>query len=190
MLVNSLDSDQTIDLAHADYCWINEEGVLEKEHVEVDVNELYKRNSVGPCFLYRRKVQELLNGYREEYFLAEDYDFWLRAFTSFDFTRIKKVLYQYRNHEGSLTSTRRDDIWQVKHRVMIDDIAVINKFTSKGKIHFIRSITKWCIAYSQLKTYPRFQLMLIRLSFVEGLKVLFSGLNIIKFLLGYFIGNK
>jgi hypothetical protein len=63
-------------------------------------------NVVGPCFLYRARVQEQLRRYAEDLFLAEDYDFWLRASCHFRFARLSQNLYNYRVHSGSLTAKR------------------------------------------------------------------------------------
>jgi glycosyltransferase involved in cell wall biosynthesis len=61
-------------------------------------------NCVGPCFLYRRRVQDALGGYAEDMFLVEDYDFWLRASHSFRLKPYHKDLFYYRRHERSLSS--------------------------------------------------------------------------------------
>lgn len=60
-------------------------------------------NTVQASFLYKRKVFELLNGYRD-LFLVEDYDFWLRASMQFSIKYYKENLYYFRQHESSLTS--------------------------------------------------------------------------------------
>ena len=69
--------------------------------------ELAVTNCVGACFLYRRSVHQLLNGYREDLFLAEDYDFWLRAYLDFRLEPLDELLYFYRKHSGSLTELRK-----------------------------------------------------------------------------------
>lgn len=76
-------------------------------HVEPDA-ELW--NWVGACFLYRREVHEKLHGYDETLFLAEDFDFWVRALRYFKYKQIKQCLYQYRMHGHSLTATRELEI--------------------------------------------------------------------------------
>ena len=67
-------------------------------------------NYVGACFLYTRKVYETIGDYNPERFLVEDYDYWLRVFAKFDVSNIQEVLYQYRWHAGTLTSTEKKDI--------------------------------------------------------------------------------
>jgi glycosyltransferase involved in cell wall biosynthesis len=65
-------------------------------------------NCVGACFLFRRMVFEQLGGYQERLFLAEDYDFWLRASNKFTFRMSQEILYSYRL-EGGL-SQRQDEV--------------------------------------------------------------------------------
>jgi GT2 family glycosyltransferase len=65
--------------------------------------DLAVTNCVGACFLYRRKVAEALGGYSEDLYLAEDYDFWLRASTQFRLQPLDELLYFYRIHSESLT---------------------------------------------------------------------------------------
>ncbi|HID78548.1 MAG TPA: glycosyltransferase [Planctomycetaceae bacterium] len=64
-------------------------------------------NCVGGCFLYRRRVAEGLGGYCEELYLAEDYDFWLRASLQFRLQPLDDLLYYYRHHSRSLTTRYR-----------------------------------------------------------------------------------
>jgi glycosyltransferase involved in cell wall biosynthesis len=71
---------------------------------------LAEYNCVGACFLYRRRVHEALDGYDESLFLAEDYDFWLRAYLRFRLEPLDQPLYYYREHAGSLTALRRREI--------------------------------------------------------------------------------
>jgi GT2 family glycosyltransferase len=60
---------------------------------------------LGACFLYRRAVYETLGGYDAELFLAEDYEYWLRAYRQFELAPLHKVLYEYRWHNESLTKS-------------------------------------------------------------------------------------
>lgn len=61
-------------------------------------------NIVGACFLYRREVHKRLCGFKENLFLIEDYDFWLRSWlNNFSFVHTDDVLYTYRRHDKSLS---------------------------------------------------------------------------------------
>lgn len=91
------------DVVYADYLNINDQGEsLNRMKLEA-VSSVLFHNPVGACFLYKRTVFEKLGGFDESLFRLEDYDFWLRASTQFRFSHFPKVLYQYRQHRGSLT---------------------------------------------------------------------------------------
>jgi glycosyltransferase involved in cell wall biosynthesis len=93
-----------IDGVYADYLRF---GTQAERRVRVGPTAaLALRNNVGACFLYRRDVHEELGGFDESLFLAEDYDFWLRAMSRFRFVALHEVLYRYRDHDGSLTARR------------------------------------------------------------------------------------
>ena len=82
--------------------------------------ELAVTNCVGACFLYRRTVHDTLGGYREDLFLAEDYDFWLRAFLDFHLEPLDELLYFYRKHSGSLTEQRTAEIARATEKAIED----------------------------------------------------------------------
>jgi hypothetical protein len=62
------------------------------------------QNCVGACFLYSRQVMEMVGEYDTEARLAEDYDYWARAYKRFKMRRLDAVLYDYRFHGGNLTA--------------------------------------------------------------------------------------
>jgi len=64
--------------------------------------------TLGAAFLYRRAVFETLSGYNERLHGAEDYDFWIRASSSFRIAHLsleEEPLYVYRLHEHSISNT-------------------------------------------------------------------------------------
>lgn len=65
-------------------------------------------NVVGACFLYTREVYETIGDYDTELFLVEDWDYWQRVMAKFPFYAITQVLYDYRWHSASLTSTKNN----------------------------------------------------------------------------------
>lgn len=72
--------------------------------------QLPLRNCVGASFMYRSSVAQKAGEYREDLFLVEDYEYWIRLLSYTKFAHIPKVLYQYRIHSQSLTSTRQKEI--------------------------------------------------------------------------------
>lgn len=73
-------------------------------------NLLIRKNVVGASFLYKKDIHVTLSGYNTSLFLVEDYDFWLRAAEQYVFCRLDKVLFDYRVHDKSLTSSRKKEI--------------------------------------------------------------------------------
>jgi glycosyltransferase involved in cell wall biosynthesis len=62
---------------------------------------------VFASFMYRRAVYEKIGDYEDSLFLAEDYDYWLRAFRWFQALALHEDLYFYRRHPKSLSSVYR-----------------------------------------------------------------------------------
>lgn len=67
-------------------------------------------NYVGACFMYTRKAYEAVGEYDTTAFLVEDYDYWLRILSKYEFGFINEKLYGYRLHDDSLTGSRQKDI--------------------------------------------------------------------------------
>lgn len=109
-MVNQLENCNA-DIVYANYHTINNSGeIVGKRMVGLRKNVLLD-NVVKACFLYKKEVQDKLNGYNPELFLVEDYDFWIRAaYNDFKFSPINELLYNYRFHENSLTESRRTEI--------------------------------------------------------------------------------
>ncbi|MEG2782928.1 MAG: glycosyltransferase [Lachnospiraceae bacterium] len=100
--------EEGYDVVWADFAIIDEKGKrLKKTRVSgYPPKDLLFHDIVGACFLYRKEVQEVLEGYTEDEFLVEDYDFWLRAYLKgFRFACVEQILYRYRLHSKSLTGT-------------------------------------------------------------------------------------
>lgn len=102
-----LKSHPTVDVVYTDYTLIDETGQALRSVAAQERDWLLRGNYVGPCFLYRREVQEKVGDYAEDLFLAEDYEFWLRASMFFEMRPLHEDLYLYRLHSASLTTTMR-----------------------------------------------------------------------------------
>ena len=63
-------------------------------------------NVVGACFLFTREAWHMTGQYDESLFLVEDFDYWQRMMALGDAVVIDEVLYDYRMHGNSLTSTK------------------------------------------------------------------------------------
>jgi glycosyltransferase involved in cell wall biosynthesis len=108
------------DVLYADYAVIDEHGaeVTPTSSQTAPIEQILDSNVVGPCFLYIRDVHLELRGYAEDLYLAEDYDFWLRASCKFRFKWLRQNLYLYRVHPNSLTATRAAEIRYAAERCL------------------------------------------------------------------------
>lgn len=97
-------NDNEADIAYSNVYMINNEGTRLREVNFLNIENIIFGNHVGSCFLYKKAVFKKNNGYNENLFLVEDYDFWLRAAVHSKYTHVKKMLYNYRKHENSLTN--------------------------------------------------------------------------------------
>jgi glycosyltransferase involved in cell wall biosynthesis len=91
-------------IVYTDFDLIDDNGLVLKRRNLSQPEYLINGNCVGASFLYKREVYETLKGYNEDLFLVEDYDFWLRALTTFKFNYVSESLYYYRSHGDSLSS--------------------------------------------------------------------------------------
>lgn len=93
-----------VDFVYANFDQIDKQDNVTRRFKFEKPEELIWRNVVGACFLYTPKVYHQNKGYREDLFMVEDYDFWLRAFMQHRFKHINTTLYMYRKHSNSLTN--------------------------------------------------------------------------------------
>lgn len=102
-MVALLQINKKIDFVYANYYVINGDGaVLQSVSVGPSKN-LKEENCIGPCFLYRRKIYEVVGEYNPNAFLAEDYEYWIRVFKRFRMQKLEKFVYWHRLHSQSLT---------------------------------------------------------------------------------------
>jgi glycosyltransferase involved in cell wall biosynthesis len=113
LMVALLQMDKKTDFVYANYYVINGDGaVLQSVSVGPSKN-LKEYNCIGPCFLYRRKIYEVLGEYNPDAFLAEDYEYWIRVFKRFRMQKLDKFIYWHRLHPQSLTGQHASE---AKHR--------------------------------------------------------------------------
>jgi glycosyltransferase involved in cell wall biosynthesis len=126
-MVAYLDGHPKVDIVYTDYTRIDRNGEELGKVVVGEPDTLVSGNCVGACFLYRREVHHCLKGYTESFFLAEDYEFWLRAFCRFRLQPMHEDLYLYRLHPRSLTDRNARHIDQVVMRALEANLGPILK---------------------------------------------------------------
>ncbi|HEV7367079.1 MAG TPA: glycosyltransferase [Gemmatimonadales bacterium] len=104
-LAEFLERNPSAGLVYADCVVIDENGRYVRDFPAESPSKLAYFNAVGGCFMYRKSVYQAVGPYDGGMFLAEDYDYWLRVYRQFDIAHLRQVLYQFRVHSRSLTST-------------------------------------------------------------------------------------
>lgn len=99
-----------VGVVYCDFSKIDEHGQLLGAESAAPPETLAIENCIRCCFLYRKWVAGLVGEYSESLFLAEDYDFWLRASLVTRLAPLPENLYLYRFHPATLTATRREAI--------------------------------------------------------------------------------
>lgn len=101
-----LEEQPEVGFVYTDYRKVDTDGRFLSRFRASAPEALPDGNCVGHCFLYRRTVMEAVGEYDEEYYTAEDYEYWLRVSLRFRMVVLPEPLYSYRSHDGSLTETR------------------------------------------------------------------------------------
>lgn len=110
-MVNYLDCYSNEYMVCAGINIISENGDFIRSGQAYDNVLMMSGNCVGACFMYKKKVLLDIGGYDPDYFLVEDYEYWLRILTEYgNIGYIDEILYNYRSHGDSLTVTRRKDV--------------------------------------------------------------------------------
>lgn len=164
-MVSFLEQHREFSVVYADYQVIDENGTSLNRFSVPPPEELVLCNAIGACFLYRRAVHDLLNGYDESRFLVEDYDFWLRASQRFRIAPpLHTVLYDYRIHGKTLTARRGYEIqnalilllarhlpamgWVGRRKVAegyawLGDASTSNGLSNWGWFYYFMAALKW-----------------------------------------------
>lgn len=96
-------------------------------------------NVVGACFMYTRKAYESIGDYDTKLFWVEDFDYWQRMIALFKPIPIGKVLYDYRWHESSLTSTRKKDLYGKRlEEMLLKNRKLFGRLNNEASYYYYR----------------------------------------------------
>lgn len=96
--------DKNGDFVYCDFYRFQDEDSSTHEIVNLPNKPLLNEtNTIGACFLYRKKIKDVVGFYNPETTLAEDYDYWIRVSKKFPMYHLNKPLYFFRSHKESLT---------------------------------------------------------------------------------------
>ena len=125
-MVAFLEDQPDVGMVYTDYSLIDEQDrVLERKSAgEPDRMLSEEYNCLSPCFLYRRRVKDVVGDYATGLYLAEDYDYWLRVSRSFRLSPYHEDLYSYRAHPASLSARYRGRLDPLLERVLARHLRV------------------------------------------------------------------
>ena len=137
-MVKALSCQPDISVVYAGYAVINDAGQILNTMPAKPPSHLVLGNAVGACFLYTKAVQDAIGPYDETIFLAEDYDFWLRAAQHFKLAALDSELYSYREHQGSLSASRCIEFSSAYCKAVDKSLSYLESSDAdlKGRFHF------------------------------------------------------
>lgn len=110
-MVRALDADPVCPMVCADMDFIAENGTVLRQAPHYDDYLIWAKDLVGACFLYRREALTEVGEYDPSLVYVEDYAYWLAIRSRMgEIRRVPRLLYRYRFHEASLTSTKKHEV--------------------------------------------------------------------------------
>lgn len=141
-MVKALSCQSDVSVVYAGYSVINDAGQVLNTVPALQPSHLVLGSVVGACFLYTKAVQDKIGPYDESIFLAEDYDFWLRAAQHFQFAALDSDLYSYRQHQGSLSASRCIEFSSAYCKAVAKSLSYMESADPelKGRAYFKRGV--------------------------------------------------
>ncbi len=121
-LVAYLDAHPDVDAVYTDYSLFDEQGVVGELRRVQDPHALVFKQCVGPSFLHRKRLSDAIGPYADDLFLAEDYDFWLRASAAGTLRPLHRDLYLYRMHAATLTAGYRPQVMLAREQALLRNL--------------------------------------------------------------------
>jgi glycosyltransferase involved in cell wall biosynthesis len=134
VLSNALDAHPDVGVVYSALTLIDANDQPVGTRPTLPMRYLTFKNVVGASFMYRRAVHEALNGYDEQLFLVEDYDFWLRASVRFKLMGLDEDLYLARMHDQNLTISRKQEITLAREKLLLHHLPRLTWATRKDRM--------------------------------------------------------
>lgn len=144
-MLAALQNNPGKDLVYASYQVIDEKGKkLQVINADPKGKEhILGSNVVGACFLYTRAAYEKVGEYDADLVLVEDFDYWQRMFMEVDALALQEVLYDYRWHSGSLTSTKKEEQFgKIQERMLLKNIEGFGKLSIEQEYYYYSLLYK------------------------------------------------
>lgn len=129
------------DFVYANMDYIDSDGEKIVNNGDNKLNyDIWSANIIGACFMYTRRVYDNIGEYNTKAFLVEDYDYWIRIAKQYELKHVDEVLYAYRIHPNSLSSSRRRDVIEATLAYLeqyLKDTAISDDCKNKIRVQFI-----------------------------------------------------
>jgi glycosyltransferase involved in cell wall biosynthesis len=140
--VEFLEQNRNVGLVGTDYFMVNEEG--EAVHIVKCLNgcrelkvKLLEGNQFGHgSVMFRRECIDNIGTYREEFKLAQDYDFYLRIAEAYDMANISEPLYNWRINIKSVSVKKK--MLQDKYALLAIELAKERRQSGKDKLQSLK----------------------------------------------------
>ena len=109
-MIRTMRENPEYDMVYADFNVVDLAGNVLWQERKKEPDEIRYVNTIGACFLYKKTLADCIGSYDQSLFLAEDYEYWIRAFLHGNLHHIDEILYDYGWHDKSLTLTRQKQI--------------------------------------------------------------------------------
>ncbi|MGB1285917.1 MAG: glycosyltransferase family 2 protein [Aggregatilineales bacterium] len=117
-MLQFLEDNPEIELVYTDYSEVDENNnFIRRRYVEAP-ELLGIANPIGVCHLRKREVFDKVGIYAEDLFLAEDLEFWIRAFMKCKVSILREDLFLYRQHQASLTTSQKKRVYPVHGEIL------------------------------------------------------------------------
>lgn len=117
-MIDVLEKEPEFLMVYADFTIIDTSGNRIEERKLPKPQYIVTRNICGACFLYRAETAKQIGPYDPETVLAEDYDYWIRIYKQGNIRHLSEILYLYRMHPKSLSSTKRELVKEQTYKVI------------------------------------------------------------------------
>lgn len=118
------------------------------------IKQLIGFNPVGACFMYTRKAYSHTGEYDAELFLVEDFDYWQRLCSQHKTMAIEQILYDYRFHDGALTSTmKKDFFYKNMKKMLLKNRPLFGKIDWEQKKYYYSALNQCAQQLNEDKPY-------------------------------------
>ena len=118
------------------------------------IKQLVGTNPVGACFMYTRNAYSQTGEYDANLFLVEDFDYWQRLSSQHKTMTIEQILYDYRFHDGALTSTmKKEQFYQNMKKMLLKNRPLFGKIDWEQKKYYYSALNQCAQQLNEDKPY-------------------------------------